>query len=321
MVQADPNTSVNAHFINPGTDWVWRSTTAGENGLWVMDFSQPGPNPGEETLLDIKPGTGGAATQWGLLPGEGGQTHFAYNLPNPSFSARLTENEVHGYGWPVGANVTLTLDDPATPQSIDFTDTRTVVVADWDPNQTFVRFEISALTLQPGMSIALTDGVIPKSHTVASLAITAVDPDADTVSGTAAPGSEIHVGHICDENGCAFRRVFADANDNWIADFSVPGEDGDEQETFDIRPGTGNEARQPDDDGDTTNVQWRVPNPTLAVRLFDAQVEGWEWPLGADVTLAIDDPLTPQNPDYTDTQTVGIANWDPNQTYVQFNFR
>ena len=96
----------------------------------------------------------------------------------------------------------------------------------------------------PGTVLTVTDGIYTKTLTVAPLTVTAVDPDTDTVSGVADPGSEVHVGHVCDENGCAFRRVTADATGNWLADFSIPGEDGDEQNLFDIRPGTGSEARK-----------------------------------------------------------------------------
>ena len=63
---------------------------------------------------------------------------------NPSFSARLTENQVHGYEWNLGDSVTLTIDDPDNGVSNDFTDTQTVVVADWDPTMTFVLFDLGS---------------------------------------------------------------------------------------------------------------------------------------------------------------------------------
>ena len=67
-------------------------------------------------------------------------------------------------------------------------------------------------------------------------------------------------------SGCAYRIVFADSSNHWIVDFAHPGIYPDwpeDQRLFDIRPGYGNEARQPDEDEDSTTVQWYVPNPYI----------------------------------------------------------
>ena len=235
----------------------------------------------------------------------------------PSFSVRLTENEVHGYEWPLGAQVTLSIDGvPYGPE--------TVVEADWDPNQTFVRFDLGeAITLQGGQYIEMTDGTTTKTHTVTSLVVDGVDPVADTVYGRAGAGSQVDVGHVyCDENGCyGFRREIADGSGNWVADFSVPGEDPDEQEIIDLQPGMGSEARQCDEDGECTTYGWSIPNPTIQAQLGNNRVGGWEWPPGETVTVEIDDPATGSNPDYSANATVGVAEWDPEQTWFEINFQ
>jgi ABC-type transport system substrate-binding protein len=246
--------------------------------------------------------------------------------PNPAFSVRMREREVHGYDWTLGSQVTLTIDDPNTPQSPDYTRTETVIPASWNPNQTFVQFRLwqDGFTLKPGMIITMTDGNITKTHTATNLTVTHVDPDADTVAGTAEPpGAEIHIGHIhCDQSGCTgFRRVFADANGNWLADFSVPGEDHDEQDIIDIRPGTGSEARQCDEDWDCTQYGWRVPNPHFTVWVADDQVCGWEWTPGAILTMKVDDPNTSESPDFTAMKEIPIENWDNLHDCLNFDIR
>jgi hypothetical protein len=244
-----------------------------------------------------------------LLPA-GSQPVFAQSV-TPSFSARITENQVHGYQWPLDASVTLTIDGNTI-------DTQTVVVADWDPNQTFVRFDAA---LELGQVIEMTDGNVTKTLTVTNLVVTGVDPDNDTVSGTADPGTQIDIGHIyCDGNACyGFRREYADSNGDWLADFSVAGEDDDEQDIIDIQPGTGSEARQCDEDGDCTQYGWYVLNPYVEAAPYSDWVHAREWPLGTLITMEIDDPSDgigamdgDGNPvDYSDTATMEQAPWNP----------
>ena len=239
-----------------------------------------------------------------------------------SFSARFPENEVHGYQFPLGASVTLTIDDPQNGVGVDYTDTQTVGVADWDSNQTWVRFALDAFTLEPGQLVSMTDGITTKTHTVTDLTVTTIDPVADTIAGTAEPGSQVEIGWICEENKCAFRRVITNGSGHWLADFSVVGEDDDEKDLFDIHPGSGNEARQSDVDGDSTNMQWRVLNPYIEVSPGSHWLHGRDWPNGAELTLTIDDPNLPPAVDYTTTAVMGPAPWnpgDPNDIVADFN--
>ena len=55
--------------------------------------------------------------------------------------------------------------------------------------------------------------------------------------------------------------------------------------------------------------------PPLAFEFNYDGIEGWEWPLGATVTIEIAG-FTPSEPI---TATVGVADWDPNQTYFSLN--
>ncbi len=172
----------------------------------------------------------------------------------------------------------------------------------------------------------MTQGGITKIHTVTDLIVTAVDPVLDTVSGTAEAGTQVDIGHIyCDQNGCyGYRRVIADTNGDWIADFAHVGEDSDEQDIIDIKPGMGNEARQNDGDGDNTQYGWYVPNPFVEASPNSNWVHAREWPTGTLMTLTIDDPSNGAGVDYTTTATMGQAPWnpgDPNDIVADFDLQ
>ncbi|MGD9975754.1 MAG: hypothetical protein AB7S77_22070 [Desulfatirhabdiaceae bacterium] len=220
-----------------------------------------------------------------MTDADGNTCWYHGNNPRPNFAARMKENEVHGYQWPLGAAVILTIDDPATGSAIDYQDTRTVVTADWDPSRTFVNFPLNNFPLKAGHIVSLTHDSFTKTHTVTRLVVTGVDPDADTVSGTADPGSTIEVGHLCDNTGCTIRRVNADQSGNWRADFSQPGNDPDEQQLFDITAGTGSEARQIDDDEDFTQYGWTLPR--LQAMITHNWINGDGFPPDTEGTLSV----------------------------------
>ena len=261
---AEPNQVVNIWTCYSNDPCVNRNETANANGDWIANFAVPGEQDWEQDTADLRPGS------WinsSVNDDDGDNTMFGWSVPNPSFSARLTDNEVHGNQWPLGTSVTLTIGDP---NNGGYTDTQTVGVADWDPNQTFVQFRLweDGFSLERGMTVTMSDEQITKTHVVTSLVVTDIDPNADTVSGTADPGTQVDIGHMyCDQSGCyGFRRVFADPITGiWVADFAHVGEDNDEQDIFDIRAGTGSEARQCDDDGECTQVGWSVSDPRMEV--------------------------------------------------------
>ncbi|MEW5986420.1 MAG: ABC transporter substrate-binding protein [Chloroflexota bacterium] len=291
-----------------------RNLMADADGNWTADFSVPGDgNP----AYDIKPGDSGSANQ---NDEDGDSTAIGWNVPNPNFTVRLVDEQVHANEWPLGATLTMTIDDPGTPEYPDYTDTAVVVVADWDPNQTFAYFDYrDRYTMQAGHVVELTDGTTTKTHVVRELAVTGYDQDADTVSGTAAPGSDVDV-NVCNWINCADRHEVADEFGNWTADFSVPGDEDWETATHDLIPGSGGEARQSDEDGDTTQYSWWVFNPNFGARLVENQVHGYQWLLGITVTLSIGDPTNGPGVDYTATGIPEPAEWDPNQTFVLFDF-
>jgi hypothetical protein len=237
---------------------------------------------------------------------------------SPTLAAKFPNNLVQGFRWPLGTPVTLNINDPSNGPGVDYTDTLNPEVPDWDPTTTFINFELQGFQLQPGQVVSMSNGVITKDLETTNLQVSTVDPAADTVTGTAQPGSDIFVGMVCDDNGCAGRNVVANANGDWTADFSVPGAGIEEQTLIDIRPGTNSEAHQYDADG--TVYFWEVPPlPVVVANLSLNQVYSETWPLGSNVTVTIDDASNGPGVDFTDYGVVGEAPWgDPNFTWVEF---
>ena len=265
----DPDADIVSGVATPGSElniWVhnvdnvWRHEIVAPDGTWSADFGISGDEQDEEGTTDLIPGSNGNSAQCDI---DNDCTFASWGIPNPKFSVRLTEGEVHGYEWPLGESVTLTINDPATPDDPDYEDSQITIVSDWDPEQTFVGFVYEdIIEVGEGFVVTLTDGATFKQHTVTSLMIESVDVDADLVSGMAEPHTEISVAacndYIAD---CMHRDEIADELGNWTANFSVPGDEDWEQDTFDIHPNTGGEARQRDNDGNETQLGWWLTDP------------------------------------------------------------
>ncbi|MGD1993858.1 MAG: peptide ABC transporter substrate-binding protein, partial [Anaerolineae bacterium] len=307
----DPDTDTVYGTAEPGAevevqiwDWdgPWRRVTADGNGNWTADFSTPSAE--DDRRYDIGPGTQGAAYQ---RDDDGDETQVQWRVPNPNFSARPDQDRMEGWEWQANATITVTIDEQAETTTADAWGNFGLDLSD-------------SFDLQAGQLVTVSDGSATKSHTVTELRVTGIDPATDVVSGTAAGESQVWV-QICHDWGCVQREEFADASGNWAADFGQPGDRDDEQETYDIQLGTSGDAAQHDEDGDQTQISWRVLNPRFTVRLTDDQVQGDDWPLDAIVTLTIEDPSTPESPDYVASNTVGPSDGDPQQTWIGFDLR
>ncbi len=257
-----------------------------------------------------------------LLIGVTGAQRAHADPPNPSFAVWVHEDYIEGWNWPAGVSVTLTVDDPGTGAAPDYTEAQVVSPAPWDPGNLSARFSLQGVfDVQTGHVVTLTDGVTPRTHVVTTLTVTSVDPFTDTVSGTADPGTSIYT-WTCDPAGCVSRSETVDAAGVWAANFGVPGDEPGEQDTFDIRPGSNGEVAGPSDaEGNHTRLRWRVPNPSFTVWRNNNEVHGYDWPEGALITLVIEDPTTPESPDYTVTQVAAPTDWDPSGRSVQFVLR
>ena len=234
---------------------LWRRwTTIQPDGTWQVDFSVVGPGSDEKQLLDIVPGTSAEA----LYPDPDADHTDVDIYMNQKFVAYPEEERVDGTGWVLSATVTVEINDPGTLTTPDYTGTMTVTQAPWDASRTWFNIDFNGqYDLQSGDVVTVTDGTTTKVHTVTSVQITKVDPATDVISGTAAPYSFVDL-QTCEAGGCTYRTELADSNGNWAADFSVAGDQAWEQTVFDIVSTTTGDARQWDDDVESTMIQWSV---------------------------------------------------------------
>ena len=132
------------------------------------------------------------------------------------------------------------------------------------------------ITIVPGDEIELRMGGYSTGvHVVTSLAVTLVSATQDTVAGTAEPGSEVVVVIRPDDNVplvTVDRYVTADADGNWLADFSKRGDRLDEQTTFDIGADSYGFAMQVDEDENATAFIW-VPT---VISKTECKDDGWQ---------------------------------------------
>ena len=70
----------------------------------------------------------------------------------------------------------------------------------------------------------------------------------------------------------------------------------------------------------TRSVAAEEPSPFSRAFPDGNAVDGGNWPLGATVHMAIDDPATPTDPDYQQDAEVIASPWDWISTYVRFDF-
>ena len=185
---------------------------------------------------------------------DGDATMFGQGVPNPKFAVRANVDRVEAFEWPLGATLTLQVNGVTVA-------TQEVGPAPWDPNITYAWFDLAGTTdLQPENEVSLSDGVTTKDTTVTELEITEIDIVTDIVTGKAARESTVDL-WASDGVTNVNRHVVADEDGVWSADFSIVGSGQDEQNTFDIVPGTWVDSQQVDDDGDATMFGQAAPVP------------------------------------------------------------
>ena len=202
--------------------------------------------------------------------------------PQPYFSVIPNFQQVHGHHWPLDATLTLTINDPATETNPDFISSAVVVAAPWDPGtETWVEFDLSASSdtplelVKPGNEFTLSGEGIEKSLVIQPLFVTAVDPVSSTIRGTAQPDTQVRV----------------DPNPHQPDTFVLVtvGEDGTWQASnpaWELQPGFGGDAIQLDSDGDSTQIQLRLPS--LAASSSNHFVNLSDFSYHAEVTVFLE---------------------------------
>ena len=232
-------------------------------------------------------------------------------MPNPRFDFRANVDQVEGWEWTYGEDVTLAvnLDDEGHS---DYSTTGTVDWAPWDTSQTqtYISFNLwGVYDIQPGDEVSLSGSTVTKKTTVTDLAITSFDMDADTVSGIAASGTRLDV-WVCNQTNCFYRHENADVDKTWFADFSIPGDEGDEDKTIDIARDTWINSQQVDEDGDRTMFGDVSPNFIETHPQYD-EINARGWLRGTVLTMTI----SGLGNNYSATATMDQAPWNPGDPY------
>ena len=258
---ADPGSvvQVNAYFMENEQgqqidESIVRHAQVDGNGKWSVDFSQTGPQPGEGTTWDITIGSQLLVSQ---ADEKGNETAQFWYVRTPTIGVRPDTETIVGREWPAGADIQVQVDDPATPQEQDITAS---VVPDWvssDPGHTLFTIDLTYYDIKVGDVVTVSDGETTRQHTVQYVAITDVDPDSETASGSATPERFVFA-HACSQDRCVYAEAYA-PDGSWSINFSDP-----EQTlggTLDIGPGSWVDAAvmEENEDGDVTEAHFEVP--------------------------------------------------------------
>ena len=225
------------------------------------------------------------------------------------------------WGWELGESVHVTIDDPSTGQTPDFSTDVTIETIHPDANITYRRINLDpTFHLDPGFIVTASDARVTKTHEVIDIHYTDFDLQNDLLFGKGNPNSDIAAWASNNPQNFVYRGMVTDAEGSWMADFStLSGAEGDTPATLDLKNGSWIGFSQGDEDGDRTEHNLALPNPNFSIRAMTDEIETFEWEIGETITLAIDDPGTDPNPDYSEVRVVEPSPWDPNQSYLSFN--
>jgi Leucine-rich repeat (LRR) protein len=277
--------------------------TIDANGNWLADFAANG--------------MGFQNIQWGTIDiwdEDGDSSVYCLQFPL-SFGARPATDTIEGWEWPAGSSIEVRVNDPTTPLvDPDYTATGSPDWVTGDHGHTLFTIELIGYDLKFNDTVTVTDGTTTRVHIVRNLILDEVDLVADTVSGAADLGQLVNP-LVCLSRACAYREVTPGPNGRWIADFSIAGDRDFEQDILDVRPGAWVDSTIRDEDGDVTQAGMYLPDLNFNVRPNVDQVEAFQWAMGDNLVVEIDDPDTLESPDYTVSKNVtDIADWDPSQT-------
>ena len=208
--------------------------------------------------------------------------------PNYSF--------IDGHNWPAEEKVTVFVNGK------EF-----IVDTDENGNFSLSSWDYPEVDVEIGQTVIATNGAIKKVHIVRDLTLTAIDLEADTVSGTAPAGNTVEVRAFdteLDYENMPLRTVVAGDDGKWTADFSVAEGPDLSEAAFDIVEGVTGEARISDLTGDGTMVYWHYQEAAaFGVYVEEDKIIGFGWAASADITITVGDveyELTADNHGYFD---------------------
>jgi hypothetical protein len=233
----------------------------------------------------------------------------AFFVRNPRITTFTKYDYIEGWEWPLDSWVHLEIDDPDTEANPDFTRDQQIVPTDWDPNSWWTQFNFGGeYDLKVGDVVTISGSGVNRSLIVRNLDVVDVNESNDTLAGIADPGTEVHVWPW----NYSELLLTVGYEGTWLADFGAQG--------IDLVEGTCGRAEIRDEAGNATAVDWCVPNPYMIVFPDMDYIEARDWPKDTLVQLAIDNPTTEIDPDFTQEQPVLPTSWDPSAFWALFNF-
>jgi hypothetical protein len=248
------------------------------------------------------------AGEWDIQPGQdvgvgyfGSDGHWVANaffVPMPVFAAYMPST-IEGYNWPLGDTITLNINNG------EYTATAlSEQRPDFPEGETRVLFELwrDEFSMQAGDHILMTDesNTVTKELWVASLQVTDINLNADTVSGIYEPSYSFWMQVDGQE---PLEIQFNE--DTWVATFA------------ELIPGTWGFVAQDDEDADGTVWDFYVPNPPrILVQITDDWFEAQNFTPNAELTFWIYDApdgdllLGPEYRLLDDNGTVGVGMWE-----------
>jgi hypothetical protein len=257
---ADPDQEVEIYGWDD-VHYEWKYDTADSSGNWQVDFSGS---------IDIKPGTKGSV--WQYDQDHRNYTALNWSVADPYIYLFHNQNEdvitIHGEDWPAHTAVTMTLNGVQTTKQTD--EYGWAWFGAYYPGEIF------------GNPVYMTDGKYERTYTIQALDFTEIDIQANTVSGTSDPDTQIEV-FISDVSGIWPRvETMTNSSGDWLADFTGKA---------DIQIGNELYAEREDKNGNRTQIYWQIPNPYIAATIGSAGLYGDDWSANTLVTLTLNDAL------------------------------
>jgi hypothetical protein len=190
---------------------VYRFTDVGVEGTFQFNFNI---DDGSGSYRPFRPGDF-VGVNWD--DGDGDNTSWGLGISNYWIQVEPAQNAIFGFNWPEGDLVTVTVEDPQTHAQVTGEHLLASSENDCDGDICFTWFP-EDWTLAPGQVVTASDGVMETSLTIAPLVVTRVDLLHDQIAGEADANSTVIV--KIGSQGDLARQVVADADGNWLADFS-----------------------------------------------------------------------------------------------------
>ncbi len=215
---------------------------------------------------------------------------------------------------PDGTVFTLTIDDPTTGAVPDFTMTATSM-GGW------VKYDFPDIELLPGFILSVSaGGPVLETMIISPLRVTQYDLAADTISGFATPGAQIHIWIWLGQGNVVPRYPVADSvTGAWTVDFSVPGA-LPEETIVDLLGSHDGGVSEDDANGNNNWLDWQVSTPRMSANSIWNSIGVYHWPPETLLTLSIDDPTNGAGVDKTAQATTSKSStWTQLKTEAYFN--